>query len=178
MSSNVPPPPDQPYGTPAPPPAAAPGFPRPGELLERFLARLIDGVILAVGIGVISGIIGSVVGGYFYWFLTSVIAAVGYLAYFTVLESSRGATIGKQVLKLQVVGPDGIALPTQEQALRRNIFTAFGVAGVVPVIGSFIGGVAGLVAAIMIAVGINGDPVNRQGWHDRFAGGTRVLKIG
>ena len=31
---------------------------------------------------------------------------------------------------------------------------------------------------IMIAVGINSDTVDRQGWHDKFAGGTRVLKIG
>jgi uncharacterized RDD family membrane protein YckC len=176
MSSNVPPPPppDQPY--PAQP--APPGVPRPGELLDRFLARLIDGVILGVSFGVISGVIRAIFDGYLYWFLTAVIAAVAYLAYFTLLESSRGQTVGKQVLKLKVVGPDGVSLPTQEQALRRNIWTAFGIAGVLPIIGSLIGGVASLVAVIMIAVGINGDPVNRQGWHDRFAGGTRVLKIG
>lgn len=175
MSSNVPPPdPSQPY--PPQPPAA--GFPRPGELLERFLARLIDGVILGVSFGIIAGVISAIFNGYLYWFLTAVVSAVGYLAYFTLLESSRGATIGKQVLKLKVVGPDGSSLPTQEQALRRNIWTAFGIAGVVPIIGSLIGGLASLVAVIMIAVGISGDPANRQGWHDRFAGGTRVLKMG
>jgi hypothetical protein len=30
----------------------------------------------------------------------------------------------------------------------------------------------------MIAVGINNDPINRQAWHDHFAGETRVLKEG
>ena len=175
MSSNVPPPPsDQPH----PPQATPPGVPRPGGLLDRFLARLIDGLILGVGVGVISGVIQAIFDGYLYWFLASVLAAVAYLAYFTLLESGRGQTLGKQVLKLTVVGPDGVSLPTQEQALRRNIWTAFGIAGVVPVIGSLVGGVASLVAVIMIAVGIAGDPVNRQGWHDRFAGGTRVLKVG
>ncbi|GAA1136826.1 RDD family protein [Nocardioides aquiterrae] len=176
MSGNAPPPPDQPQSF--PPPPAPPGVPRPGELLERFLARLIDGVILGVTFGIVAGVISAVFNGYLYWFLTAVISSVGYLAYFTILESSRGATIGKQVLKLRVFGPDGTSLPTQEQALRRNIWTAFGIAGVVPIVGSLIGGLASLVAVIMIAVNISSDPVNRQGWHDRFAGGTRVVKIG
>ena len=30
----------------------------------------------------------------------------------------------------------------------------------------------------MIAVSINNDTVRRQGWHDQFAGGTYVLKVG
>ncbi len=30
----------------------------------------------------------------------------------------------------------------------------------------------------MIAVGINTDTLRRQAWHDKFAGGTQVLKIG
>ncbi len=35
-----------------------------------------------------------------------------------------------------------------------------------------------LVAVILIAVGISQDTQRRQAWHDRFAGGTQVLKIG
>ena len=31
---------------------------------------------------------------------------------------------------------------------------------------------------ILIAVGINNDTVNRQAWHDQFAGETRVWKLG
>ena len=66
--------------------------------------------------------------------------------------------------------------PSLEEAARRNCWVAFGVLGVVPVVGGFVGGLASLVAVILIAVGINGDTVNRQAWHDRFAGGTRVVK--
>ena len=36
----------------------------------------------------------------------------------------------------------------------------------------------GAAPVIMIAVGINNDTVNRQAWHDNFAGGTRVVKVG
>ena len=100
------------------------------------------------------------------------------LGYFAFFESSRGATIGKQLMKLKVVGPDGASNPTMEQAVRRNIFLAFGLASIVPFVGSIIGGLGQLVAVIMIAVGINSDTVGRQAWHDKFAGGTRVLKIG
>ena len=65
-----------------------------------------------------------------------------------------------------------------EQSLRRNSFYAIQLAYIVPIVGAIFGGLAMLVAVIMIAVGINNDTVNRQGWHDRFAGGTRVFKIG
>ena len=39
-------------------------------------------------------------------------------------------------------------------------------------------GLGALIGVIMIAVGINNDAARRQGWHDKFAGGTYVLKIG
>ncbi len=58
-----------------------------------------------------------------------------------------------------------------EQAVRRNIWYAF---GIIP----FVGGLAELASVILIAIGINGDPVNRQHWFDTFAGGTKVIKIG
>ncbi len=38
-------------------------------------------------------------------------------------------------------------------------------------------GIGQLVAVIMIAVGINNDPVARRPWTDKFAG-TRVIKEG
>jgi uncharacterized RDD family membrane protein YckC len=101
--------------------------------------------------------------------------SLGYFAYF---ESNQGATFGKQLMKLKVVGPDGASNPTMEQAVRRNIFLAFGLASIVPLVGAALGGLASLIAVIMIAVGINNDTVARQAWHDKFAGGTRVLKIG
>jgi uncharacterized RDD family membrane protein YckC len=151
---------------------------QPGSLVDRFVARLIDGVIVGVAGAILNVVLGFISNS---WLLTGFISAVAtaalYLAYFAYLESNRGQTIGKQVMKLKVVGPDHISNPTLEQAARRNIFTAFGVAGVVPIIGGVLGALAGLAAAIVIAVNINSDP-QRQHLFDKFAGGTQVLKIG
>ena len=164
-----------------------PGVPRPGELVERFLARLIDGVLLGIVFGIcqaiftgifISGISTSVGEYLLAWIFISVIIVVVSLGYFAFFESSQGATLGKQLLKLKVVGPDGTSNPTMEEAIRRNIFYAIQLVYIVPIVGWIFGPIAMLVAVIMIAVGINNDTVARQGWHDKFAGGTRVLKIG
>jgi uncharacterized RDD family membrane protein YckC len=176
-------------------PPTGPGHPapgrttgtRPGELLDRFLARLVDGIILAVVDGiVVSGIIvGAIMGeggGLYYGAgdyaavaVSAVLSSALYLGYFAFLESTRGQSVGKMVMRLRVLGPEG-GNPTLEQSVRRNIWVAFGVLGVIPVIGGLLGGLASLAAVIMIVVGINGDTANRQGWHDRFAGGTRVVK--
>lgn len=173
-----------PYGAPGAP--ATPGVPRPAELLDRFVARLVDGVLVGIAYGIVSGISTAVfVSGYrstgeafLYWTFLSIVSTAINLAYFAYLESTNGATLGKMLMKLKVVGPHGDGNPTLEQALRRNIFMAFGILGIVPFVGSAIGGLASLVAVVLIAVGINSDTVARQGWHDRFAGGTRVLKVG
>jgi uncharacterized RDD family membrane protein YckC len=171
------------------PPPAGTGGEYPGELLDRFLARLIDTVILiavnAVIVGaIIVGVVMGETGGYVYTpgasfavgAISAVISTALYLGYYAYMESSRGQTVGKMLLKLRTYGPDGRSNPTMEQALRRNIWAGFGILGVVPFLG-FIGGIAQLVAVIMIAVGINSDPINRQAWHDRFAGGTQVRKL-
>ena len=65
-----------------------------------------------------------------------------------------------------------------EQSIRRNIIYAANLVSIVPILGWIVGPLAALVGVIMIAVGINSDPVRRQGWHDRFAGGTSVVKVG
>ena len=165
-----------------------PGAGRPAELGERFLARLIDFILLAVvnGVLVSAVVIGMVMGesGSLYGASTwaagavaSVLSVVITLGYFAFMEASRGQTVGKMLLKLQTFGPAG-GHPNVEQAVRRNIWTAFSILGVVPVIGSLVSGIAQLVAVIMIAVGINNDTARRQAWHDQFAGGTYVLKVG
>lgn len=179
------------------PPPPAPGYnpgagqqvgPRPAELLDRFLARLIDGVLLGVVyvifasvivVGAIMGDSGGLYGstGFAARAVSAVLGAVIYLGYFTVMESSRGQTVGKMVMKLHTHGPTG-GNPTMEQAMRRNIWVAAGVLGVIPFVGSAIGGLLELAAVVMIAVGINNDTIHRQAWHDRFAGGTYVVKEG
>jgi uncharacterized RDD family membrane protein YckC len=196
-SSEVPPtappaPPAGQYG--APPPVAPPGVPRPGELLDRFLARLIDGLILGVAYGILAVIFGAILirdarydvedgtlddgSTVLYYFVLGIVLALLSIVYYSYMESSRGQTLGKMAMKLRVYGPDGTSNPTLEQAVRRNIWTAFPLAFVIPVVGQLIAGVGALIAEIMIAVGINSDTVNRQAWHDHFAGGTRVVKIG
>lgn len=164
---------------------------QPAELLDRFLARLIDYVILfiinmiVVGfliVGLImqssAGVMGMGGGGNFLTGLvSSVLLAAIYLGYFAFMESSRGQTVGKMLMKLQTRGPAG-GNPTMEQAIRRNIWVAMGILGVIPIVGGFLGGLGQLIAMILIAVGINSDTVGRRGWHDTFAGGTQVVKIG
>ncbi|WP_433306362.1 RDD family protein [Actinoplanes sp. CA-030573] len=154
------------------------GVGQPGNLGERFLARLIDGLIVGV-VSLVVGFVLAVVSDS--WFLTGFLAAVInaalYLGYFGYLESSRGQTIGKQAMKLKVFGPDRVSNPTLEQAIRRNIYMAFGVLRIIPFIGGVLSGLAGLAAVIVIVVNINSDP-QRQHWFDKFAGGTQVIKIG
>jgi len=184
---------------PAPTPPSEPGYGyggpasgvgQPADLLMRFLARLIDFILLGIVNGIIVGIIVAglfgLSGGNTYGFgtgagyaaraLSAVITAVLYLGYFTLMESRNGRTIGKMLLKLQTQGPDG-STPTTEQALKRNFWVALSILGVIPVIGGLVGSVAELVIVILIAVTIHNSPI-REGWHDKLAGGTRVVKTG
>ena len=181
----APAPPNEPgygYGSPAS------GVGQPADLLMRFLARLVDFILLGIVNTIIAVIIvagafgldrGNSYGfgpgpGYGASALSAVIASVLYLGYFTLMESRNGRTIGKMLLKLQTRGPDGSA-PTTEQALKRNFWVALGILGVIPVVGALVGSVAQLAIVILIAVTIHSSPI-REGWHDRLAGGTRVLK--
>jgi uncharacterized RDD family membrane protein YckC len=160
--------------------------PQPGGLGARFVARLVDGVLLAIVQGVVVSLI--IVrtfmdsGAGFYGAddyaasaVYGVLSALIYVGYFAWMESSRGQTVGKMLLHLHTQGPDG-SKPTMEQAVRRNLWGGASVLAIVPVVGGPIGSLLELVAVIVIAVTINGDPVSRQGWHDRFAGGTRVIR--
>jgi uncharacterized RDD family membrane protein YckC len=197
-AAGTPPPPTNPGTVPPPPPppagaaAPAPGAPgaaygpgQPGNLLDRFLARLIDGVILAVAFGIINVIVGGIVySGYHstgeifvFYLISGVLNTIIGLGYFAFLESSRGQTLGKQVMKLRTFGPDGQSNPTMEQAVRRNIYYAFPLIGIVPVLGWILYPIAAIAALILIVMGISNDP-RRQHWFDRFAGGTQVVKVG
>lgn len=138
----------------------------------RFVARLIDSVLLAVILSIVGAIagLGSLVSGSLdastiifnaIW----VLIVVGYFAW---LESNRGQTLGKMIMRIRTVGPNG-GNPTLEEAVRRNGWYAL---GIIP----FIGGLAQLGVAIFIAVTISQSAMN-VGWHDEFAGGTRVVPL-
>jgi uncharacterized RDD family membrane protein YckC len=154
------------------------GVAQPGNLADRFVARFIDGLIVGVVAVIINFVLAFISNSWLLTgFISAVVTAALYLGYFGYLESSQGQTIGKQVMKLKVVGPDRVSNPTLEQAIRRNIFMAFGLLRIVPIVGGVLSALAGLAAVIVIAVNINSDP-QRQHWFDKFAGGTQVIKIG
>lgn len=151
------------------------------DLMPRFLARLIDGVILwlvyivvivpIIVVAVFSGSGGAAspfggfgVGG----FVAGVIWAAATIGYFAYMESSRGQTVGKMLMKLKTQGPDG-ENPSFEVAVKRNLWYAL-------VILPLLGNLLQLGATIYIAFTINQSETN-TGWHDTFAGGTRVVKI-
>jgi len=159
----------------------------PADLGMRFLARLIDWVILFVVNIVITVVVFAAVAGSDltgmgvtyggHWGATallSLVQAVIYLGYFSLLESRNGQTVGKLALRLRTQTVDG-GTPTLQQAAKRNIFMVYPIFGVVPFLG-FVGSLAALVALIMVAVTISQSPV-REGWHDRFARTTRVVKV-
>jgi uncharacterized RDD family membrane protein YckC len=169
------------------------GIGQPAELGPRFVARLIDFVLLGVVTGILGGVVAAsmLVGSHTSIFSTwgvgrgpsyaagavsSVISAVISLGYFALMESNRGQTLGKMVMKLQTQGPGG-GRPTLEQALKRNAFTAIPILGVVPFLGA-LSGLVSLVAVITIAVTIQRNTATRHGWHDDFAGGTTVVRVG
>lgn len=151
---------------------------QPGNLTDRFVAWFIDAAIVGVASRIITVVLAFISHSWLLTgFISSVVTTALYFGYVTYLESSRGQTLGKQVMKLKVVGPDHASNPTLEQAARRNAFTTVGVVGVVPIIGSVLRLLAQATVMILIAVNINSDP-QRQHWFDKFAGGTQVLKIG
>jgi uncharacterized RDD family membrane protein YckC len=187
-------PPGPPPGGPTPPPGggfpggAPAGVPRPGEILNRFLARLIDHVILGVvyvpiyivlSVIIYTGFSNSFGEQFIFYTLTAILQAALYLGYFSFLESNRGQTVGKMIMKLRTFGPDGASNPTMQQAVKRNAYSALGVLSIIPILGwFFLGWAAPLAAIIYIAITLNNDVPNHQGWHDKFAGGTRVMQIG
>lgn len=157
----------------------------PAGIGDRFLARLIDGLL----VGVVYYLIATIIVAIFVQNLfdanqvmTATIisqlinTALG-LGYFAYMESSRGQTLGKMAMKLKVLGPNG-ANPSFAEALKRNIFMAISLLAIIPGnAGVSISGLLMVVALASIAFTITSDTSLRQGWHDKFAG-TRVVKIG
>ena len=87
----------------------------------RLVSLIIDNII----IGIIIGAIGSMIGFGMMtqkmvpWWIGLLYFLI-YIGYFTLLEGSRGQTIGKMVTKIKVVGEDGTPID-MNQALIRNL---------------------------------------------------------
>jgi len=125
----------------------------------RIAARVIDYVVLAAaGAG-----LGAAIGFGFKWLF---VTAAFVFAYFVVGDTAAGTTIGKRALGLRVQAPSGNP-PSLGAALARESFVLL---GAIP----FVGPILALAAWLTLFLTIRASPLG-QGWHDRWAGGTRVI---
>ncbi|WP_328389989.1 RDD family protein [Nocardia sp. NBC_00416] len=145
-----------------------PAFGVPGNLWPRFAARLIDNLIIALPLAVLlnfvlmpnlDGFVGPSIS-------YAIIFAVT-LVYSVSMEWKTGATLGKKILGLKVVAPDGAPTVAPLVSLKRNVYLAV---LIVPCVG-WVGGCA---LMLYMAATLDKNP-NKQGWHDKLAGGTQVL---
>ncbi len=139
---------------------------------KRLLARIVDGVILGVPFSIIYGVFiagainsttvdanGQVTsGGGLFAALPAVIAVLGLLSllYEIGLIATRGATIGKSVLKIKVVGESG-GIPGWGPAALRWL---------IPAAGSLACGIGQYVVYLSPLFDKSG---REQGWHDKVA---------
>lgn len=154
---------------------------QPADVGVRLGARIIDAILIGiinaavtfplfVGAMFAEGVsnnpffTGGISGAAIVSSLLSLLITYGY---FVIMETRLGKTVGKMLLNLEVKGAAG-GLPTVEESFKRN---AWMLLSIVPIIG----GLLQLAAAIYIAVTISNSPSN-VGWHDEFAGGTRVVR--
>lgn len=129
----------------------------------RIGARILDALIVGIPLTIILGLIGLGAGTVG----TGVISSLVYFGYFVLLESNQGATLGKKILSMRVVGPDG-GNPPPDVTAKRNLWMLLGI------IPFGIGFLLSLIAVIAIIVTIAQSPEQR-GWHDQFAG-SAVLR--
>ncbi|MGA8328121.1 MAG: RDD family protein [Mycobacterium sp.] len=148
-------------------PAGSPQRPyvHPGGLAQRFFARLIDGIVVNIVVFVLTLFFFPD----YWWLVTGVFSGVLMFGYFVLLEVTQGASLGKRLLGLKVLGPGGRLKPDFSQSAIRNSFTLL---AVVP----YVGPLLAFIAYIVIAVTINASPC-KQGKHDELAGGTQVIKV-
>ena len=144
-----------------------PPFPanlKPGGLVVRFFARLIDGII----VGIVSFLLSLFTDTLSSIWVTGLFTGLLMFVYFLAFETAQGWTPGKKVLGLRVLGGGGAPKPTAQESAIRNVWTVF------PII-PFVGGLLAFIAMVVIAVTISGSPT-KQGKHDELAGGTQVIK--
>ena len=89
----------------------------------RFLALLIDGIIIGAVNGVFFALLRSAPG------LAGLIAAVIAIAYTFGLEATQGATLGKRLLGLRVVKTDGSPISWSESIIRNLLRIVDGLFG-------------------------------------------------
>src|SRR5579859_2397205 len=106
-----------PYGEPGAYPP--PGGQEPGGLGLRFVARLIDGII----VNVVAFLLAIAVSSMSNYWVTGLFSGLLMFVYFLAFETMQGWTPGKKLVGLSVHGPGGAAKPTAQQAAIRNVWT-------------------------------------------------------
>ena len=149
-----PPPPDVPHRTAA-----------PAGLGVRVAARLLDAVLVGLPASVVLGLVGLpaptlALGGIDAW-THGAITSLLWLAYHAGCEALFGATLGKRIVGLRVVGEHG-EVPGPIAATARNLWI---LAGLLP----WVGGLVLLAAVVVIAVSISRHP-HHLGRHDEAVG--------
>jgi len=179
------------------PPGAPPGYGYAGPGI-RLLAFLVDGfVVFALFMAVFIGFGAFAIvafpsqvdpdsdllnldldtwpAGAVIYAATSVVS----LAWYGGWQAGRGATPGMLLFKLRVRGPSGETNPTFGAAVKRNgpqVLLNFGALSGIEAIDALLGVVT---FATYIAIGVSiSNSQTRQGFHDRLAGGTYVLRRG
>lgn len=138
----------------------APARPVP-PLGRRGVARAVDATIVAVA----AMALGAVAGFGAAWVVVVLVVVAAYFVGFDL----TGATPGKRLVGLVVVGPDGDRPSLRSCAIRE----AFVVVGAIPFLGPVLLAIACAVIARTSATSPTG-----QGIHDLLAGGTRVTTRG
>ena len=142
-----------------------------GTRLHRFVAFIIDFVILIVIWGILSGIgiIDINVSGDSEEANTasSVIQALIAFGYFFLFTAFLGATLGKMAMGLKVVDANGNRAGMGSIAIRELIGRALG-AIITVILGAGIGSAVGAAVGIIIVIMILFDE-RRQGLHDKIA---------
>jgi uncharacterized RDD family membrane protein YckC len=165
------------------------GAVRLASVSQRFLARLIDGVILGIVITIvltlgslifIGGLSASIdengnttngagagigIGAFF---LFGFLAIVILYAYEAVMIGFWGATLGKMIMKVKVVKPRNGAIPGIGAGIVRYLIP--GLCALIP----FIGWIGTLLCYLSVTFDSSG---RRQGWHDKVAN-TVVVSTG
>ncbi|MEO5875656.1 MAG: RDD family protein [Streptosporangiaceae bacterium] len=179
--------PGYPQGQTPPPPAGTSGN---HIMLDRFLARLVDGLVLLIPALILSAISNSLfrptinlrtgeTGGseflmYFVSGLLMIALYIGYETYF--LGTQGGQTVGKKLLKLRVIREDGRPLDVNTALHRAGalyggmvLYLLGGVLVLLPTLGGLI------VLGVALSPFADSASGRYQGLHDKFAK-TLVVK--
>jgi uncharacterized RDD family membrane protein YckC len=121
----------------------------------RTVAYIIDGI----GVGIVSGIISSVLGGGAMSTTANSLNFILGLAYFCYFWSEQGGgqTLGMRVMNLKVIRTDGSMLTITQ--------------GLIRYLGLFVSFLCIFIGVIWVAF-----DANKQGWHDKIAG-TYVVRV-